>query len=1148
MKKLKSLKRIIVFLLLFTVLASYTVPLSVYAEKKTETETDTKTDADKKNDTETKVIRVGWFDSSFCYYDTFGRRCGIAYEYEQKISAYTGWTYEYVEDSWSNLFQMLMDGEIDLLSDVSYKPEREGQILYPDLPMGTESYYIYIDSDNREISSDDINSFNGKRIGVNKGSIQESFLKEWADNNGVSLKIVPLSGGESESMEMVDKGEIDGYASIFTYDTEFELIPVARIGGSDYFYGVNKDRPDILSELNMALAEIQDEDPYFNQKVSEERLYNSQTNALLTPVQEDWLKEHGTIRIGYRDKYLPFCDTDDKGELTGALKDYLAHAKNNLAGVNVEFETIPYDSTKDGIEMLKSGEVDCIFPVNLSTYDAEQMDIRLTDPAMKTEMYAIMRSSENRVLSEESEINFAVNEGMMNIDTFIMDNYPLVKRTEYPGLDACYDAVADGKEDCVLVSNYRIPAAEDTLKSKKLVSIPTGESMPLSFAVNKGDAQLYFLLNKTAIMTESGDMDSALAAYMMNDKKVSFMQFLEDNWLMVIIILLVIFSIVIFLLVQKMKADRLANKQRGLLEKAEEIAELKQTVTSLLDNMPGMNYTKDAETGEYLACNQAFADYAHKKNPDEVIGLTAYDLFDEEEAKHFVEDDSIALSMDEPYIFYERLKNSMGEQTQIRTTKLKYTDANGRQCILGISIDVSDTVRINRGSVNSKESYEKARNNGIIFTHIAQALAQGYKDLYYIDLNSEEYIEYSIDEEGSLAEARRGWHYFEECQEVIEKLVYSEDVESVKKAMDRKALVDELDQNNNFIMTYRLKGETEPTYVSMKITRMQDDNRYIILGITNVDEQMKEHNAAAQMKEEQIAYDRISALAGDFFCIYVVDPETGQYREFNASGDFDLFEHHGDGHDFFADSVEWAVLKIYQEDHSRFLSTLTKENVLSEVEQSGIFTLSCRMIIDGEPRYVQFKASLLEESEGPRLIIGVNDIDAQVRQEEEYGRRLAQARIEANIDALTGVKNRNAYRVYEERLNAQIEMNRVANFAIVILDVNDLKKVNDTEGHKAGDQYLRDACNIICTTFKRSPVFRVGGDEFAVLSQGDDYKRIDELVEQMNKHNEDAIENGGVVIALGMSRYDEDSKVASVYERADQSMYENKSMLKARKK
>ena len=201
-----------------------------------------------------------------------------------------------------------------------------------------------------------------------------------------------------------------------------------------------------------------------------------------------------------------------------------------------------------------------------------------------------------------------------------------------------------------------------------------------------------------------------------------------------------------------------------------------------------------------------------------------------------------------------------------------------------------------------------------------------------------------------------------------------------------------------------------------------------------------------------------------------------------------------------------------------------------------------------EPRYVQLKAAIVDEQDGKRLVVGINDIDSQVRQEEEYGRRLAQARIEANIDALTGVKNRNAYRVYEERLNAQIEMNRAPEFAIVILDVNDLKKVNDTEGHKAGDQYLRDACRIICTTFKRSPVFRVGGDEFAVLCQGDDFNHLDELIKFMNDHNEDAVENGGIVIALGMSCYEQDTKVSQVYERADQRMYENKSDLKEKKK
>ena len=203
---------------------------------------------------------------------------------------------------------------------------------------------------------------------------------------------------------------------------------------------------------------------------------------------------------------------------------------------------------------------------------------------------------------------------------------------------------------------------------------------------------------------------------------------------------------------------------------------------------------------------------------------------------------------------------------------------------------------------------------------------------------------------------------------------------------------------------------------------------------------------------------------------------------------FDAFTMPSEGEDFFSDFQREFYQIVYPEDQNRVFTALTMENVLGEVEKNGIFTLSYRLMMDDEPRYVQLKAAMVDEEEGQRLIVGVNDIDAQVRQEEEYGRRLAQARIEANIDALTGVKNRNAYRVYEERLNAQIEMDRAPEFAITILDVNDLKKVNDTEGHKAGDQYLRDACRIICTTFKRSPVFRVGGDEFAVLSQGDDYQ------------------------------------------------------------
>ena len=161
---------------------------------------------------------------------------------------------------------------------------------------------------------------------------------------------------------------------------------------------------------------------------------------------------------------------------------------------------------------------------------------------------------------------------------------------------------------------------------------------------------------------------------------------------------------------------------------------------------------------------------------------------------------------------------------------------------------------------------------------------------------------------------------------------------------------------------------------------------------------------------------------------------------------------------------------------------------------------------------------------------------------------IAQARIEASVDALTGVKNRHAFLTAQERLNLKIREKRAPEFALVILDVNNLKRVNDTIGHSAGDQLIRDACNIICTTFSHSPVFRVGGDEFAVISQGSDYERIDELVQRIHEHNMESLRSGGVIVACGMAKYEGEDSVAQVFEHADVKMYENKSMLKAKKR
>ena len=1098
---------------------------------------------------ENKVVRVGWYESTYCYRDQNGERRGIAYEYQRKIAAHTGWTYEYVEDSWPNLLQMLMNGEIDLLSDVSYKEERAEHMLYAALAMGAESYYIYIDADNTVISAENPQTLNGMKVGVNRDSLQAGLLREWTEKNGIWPEIVELTDDEAYSMSTLAKGDIDAVVSMDSFGAQERVIPVTKIGASDYYFAVNKARPDLLAELNTAMRAIQDEDPYINQRMFDEYVHLTRTSAFLNPSLESWLNEHGTIRIGYWDDYLPFCAADRQtGELTGALKDYLAHAATVLKNADIRFEATPYPSTDAAITAMKRGEIDCVFPINLSTYAGETMGILTVNPIMKTEMSVLTRAEGRPEISAGKALTVAIDAGNTNFETLVREETPAWTIVNCPGVEACFKAVAAKEADGVLACNYRMSEYEPLRQKYRLVALPTGESMGLSIAVNASDTQLYSILNKIANLSSIEDMEYALVQYMYSGQKSSVMAFLTDHWIGVLAALSAVFVVILVLLYQKLKAERRANEQQRLLEEAAGIAQFKQTIASLLDNMPGMNFTKDAETGVYLACNQAFAAYAGKKKPQDVIGRTPAEIFDAKLAERSREEDRVALSMDMPYIFFEDVPDAAGNPRQIKTTKLKYTDAAGRLCVLGMVQDITDHIRIRRDSATTKEAYEKARSAGIIYAHIAQALARSYTDLYYINLDSEQYIEYRTDEDsGTLTEVRRGWHFFEQCQVEAEESVYPEDRENVIRALDRKTLVTALDQNNTFAMTYRLIGADGPTYVRMKVTRMQDNERYIVLGITDVDDEARQRNAAARLREEQIAYARLRALTGDFLCIYLVDPETGRYREFSATASFEKFDRPMEGQDFFADSCKQCRVVIYPEDQNRFISMMTRDNVMADVERHGMFTLSYRLMIDGKPRYVQLKAVMVEEKEGTRLVVGVNDIDKQVHQEEAYLRNLAQARIEASVDALTGIKNRHAYLMAEERLNAQIAERRAPGFAIVVLDVNDLKKINDTAGHEAGDQHIRRACKIICDTFKHSPVFRIGGDEFAVIAQGDDYIGIDALMRQMAAHNMEASRTGGIVIACGMARHNSEGCVAPVFERADQNMYENKSDLKDRR-
>lgn len=153
----------------------------------------------------------------------------------------------------------------------------------------------------------------------------------------------------------------------------------------------------------------------------------------------------------------------------------------------------------------------------------------------------------------------------------------------------------------------------------------------------------------------------------------------------------------------------------------------------------------------------------------------------------------------------------------------------------------------------------------------------------------------------------------------------------------------------------------------------------------------------------------------------------------------------------------------------------------------------------------------------------------------------------ANTDSMTGVRNKLAYSEYEANLNAMIRSGQLKEgLSVLVCDINGLKYVNDTKGHAAGDKLIIDACDLICVHFSHGAVFRIGGDEFAVILQGKAFEAMEETLAAFNSTVEKNIYTNGVVVSVGHSELKaEDRELHDVFERADNMMYQRKSELKA---
>ena len=543
-------KRFAALLLCFVLMLCVSAPLAARAETADETG---------------KTVRVGWHEAPYFYIDEFGRRFGYSYEYQQKIAAYTGWNYEYVEASWAELLRMLKDGEIDLLANVSYTEERAQNFLFASLPMGTEVYYLFVSPDNTEITTEDYDSLSGKTVGVAKGSVQSELLREWAKTHNVDANIVEMTTTEEGSLEKLG-GELDAFVTMDVNASSKTAEPLWKIGSSDYYFAVSTRRPDLLASLNTAMSRIQDENVNIAQQLSDKYFQTAESNLYLSPEEKAWLLGHGTIRVGYQDNYLAFCAKDEQtGELIGALKDYLDYAADALENAHIDFETIAYPSAAAAMEALKNGEIDCMFPANLIASDAEDDDLVMTPALMTTEMDAVVRESDQKNFIRRDTVTVAVNDGNTNYERFLIDHFPGWQIHYYPDTPTGLQAIADGKTDCIIISNYRFSNIAKQCEKLKLTTVYTGIDMEYYLAVRRGDTMLYSILAKITAIVPDSTVHAALTYYSTEDAKTSFFDNIKEHLTSILLVVALVVILILFLLLRSIRAERKANEEKRVI-------------------------------------------------------------------------------------------------------------------------------------------------------------------------------------------------------------------------------------------------------------------------------------------------------------------------------------------------------------------------------------------------------------------------------------------------------------------------------------------------------------------------------------------------------------------------------------------------------
>ena len=531
-----------------------------------------------------KVVRVGSFEDTFNYVNEKGIRKGYGYELLQTLSGYTGWQLEYVTCDWSDCFEKLKNGEIDIMGDISYTEDRAEEMLFSDEPMGEEKYYLYADLSRADISASDFKTLNGKKIGVLMGTEPEVMLTEWEEKYDLKTQHVNISNNEDVKQKLANH-EIDCFVSLEeSFWAELGISTMTRVGKSDIYYAINKDRADIKEELDNAMRALEDADPFYTADLYK-RYFSLDYTPILTGEEKAWLKEHGAIRMGFLTGDSGVSTYDPAtGEITGTITDYIQFARDCLGNQELVFQMVGYDSQKAELDALKSGEIDMVFHFDQSPNLAEDYRVACTNTTWTSNMMAVT----NKQHFNENQANrVAVPQNKISLKRYIAVYYPQWEIVDCAAQEDAARLVKDGQADCFVTG---VSSQENYSKKYDFYSVPLPNPAKSCFAVNSGNRHLLSILIKTIKAMPTNMLTGSLAMYKSSSRKVTLSEFIRDNFFMVLLVSSIFVAVILLAILKLLRKARKA--EAAARKAANDTQELNAKLQIAAENAESANRAK----------------------------------------------------------------------------------------------------------------------------------------------------------------------------------------------------------------------------------------------------------------------------------------------------------------------------------------------------------------------------------------------------------------------------------------------------------------------------------------------------------------------------------------------------------------------------